>query len=130
MREKNLLRMMCRFEIARYLMANAYGRWDGAEKAQRHESLSKIFVAWWFSLEGPDEAGSLMTGGGDRPTQLVYRVVHDATQDLTDNMDEKIGFPLESRPNYGELEPKFFEAFYTLAVDALRKLPPIEQDRR
>ncbi len=47
---------------------------------------------------------------------MVYTYIHDATQKLTDYMDEVIGFPLENkRPDYDTLAPKFFEEFIRLA---------------
>lgn len=48
-----------------------------------------------------------------------YQAVHDATQALTDHLDEAIGFPLEGRPDYGTLAPLFLERFHTLAMLAL-----------
>lgn len=99
-----------RFTIGRYLMSNAKGRWDGAEKAHRHEELCKFYVAAVRAVELDDVRVH---------HEADYKAVHDHTQKLTDNLDEAIGFPLESDPDYDVLEPKFFERFHVLALEAL-----------
>lgn len=96
--------------IGRYLMSNAKGRWNGAEKAHCHEHLCKFYVAAARGVELED----VRVDYGDD-----YKAVHDNTQKLTDNLDEAIGFPLESDPDYDVLERKFFERFHVLALEAL-----------
>lgn len=100
--------------IGRYLMSNAKGRWNGAEKAHCHEHLCKFYVA---AVRGVELDDVRVDHGED------YKAVHDNTQKLTDNLDEAIGFPLESTPDYEVLEPKFFERFHVLALEALAESP-------
>jgi len=122
MREKNLLKMICDFDINRYLMSNADGRWDGAEKAQRHLRLSNWFTAWWFELSGEDAGKRFHLRSGKFKDENVARLVHDSTTPLTDYLDEVIGFPLEGRPDYNTLSPKFFDKFYELATTKLQEI--------
>lgn len=122
--EINLLWLLCEFNVNRYLMANAKGRRDGAEKAEVHMSLSRKFVAWWFGIE-VDQASYVSCAGSER---LAWVVVHDGTQKLTDKLDEVIGFPLDSRPDYDDLAPKFFMKFYELAIKELEDLELSEDE--
>lgn len=95
----------------RYLMANAHGRRDGALKADCHQRLCLFYVAVWRCL--PD------TSWVRRQYEADYRAVHRHTQQLTDRLDEVIGFPLQSPPDYHQLVPQFFEHFHRLALEAL-----------
>lgn len=97
--------------IVRYLMSNAEGRLDGAEKAMRHIELCTFYVAVTRGIELHDVRGGA--------TEQIYQAVHSHTQALTDNMDELIGFPLVGRPDYDELAPLFFERFHILALEAI-----------
>lgn len=106
------LRLLTDFHINRYLMSNAHGCWNGAEKAQRHDDLCCIYVAVFFG-KMPDAAR--------REHEDTYQAIHRATQELTDNLDTAIGFPLDSRPDYDALVPKFFAEFNRLAMQALAK---------
>ncbi|KVP39842.1 hypothetical protein [Burkholderia ubonensis] len=96
--------------IMRYLMSNAHGRWDGAEKAHRHDELCRFYVA---AIRGVE------TDRVRREYEDDYQLVHDHTQSLTSHLDETIGFPLESIPDYDCLAPKFFARFHELALEAL-----------
>lgn len=109
-----LLENACRIHTShmmhRYLMACAHGRWDGFEKATRHKELCSFYVA--------------VVRGGDPDTirrthESDYQNVHTTTQQLTDNMDTQIGFPLDSKPDYDVLVPRFFARFHQLALFAL-----------
>jgi hypothetical protein len=107
----NALWLLMQFPIHRYLMSCAHGRWDGAEKATRHIELCSIVVAVEHGCINLDEA---------RLEHLDdYRAVHESTQRLTDNMDEVIGFPLESDPDYDVLAPMFFDWFMRYAREAI-----------
>lgn len=108
---KNACRLHLDFPIHRYLMANAEGRWDGAEKAQRHLEMSYFYAA---VVHGVSEDQARIFH------DETYMAVHDNTQTLTDNLDTEIGFPLTGRPDYDALAPKFFERFHELAMQALR----------
>ncbi len=107
---KNACWQSIHFPIMRYLMSNADGRWDGAEKAQRHLEMSYFYVA---VVKGLDVDAVRLN------EDEAYMAVHDATQALTDNLDEAIGFPLRGRPDYEALAPVFFEKFHALALQAL-----------
>lgn len=108
---KNACRIHTGFAVNRYLMSNAAGRQCGAEKAQRHTELCSFYVATFFGGD-PERVPAMHSE--------AYRAVHSATQALTDYLDERIGFPLNSRPDYEQLAPAFFEEFHSLAVDALQ----------
>lgn len=99
------------FTVHRYLMCNAHGRWDGAEKAQRHDEMCRFYVAIVHEIEDVDLVR--------RTHEDAYQAVHSKTQALTDNLDSEINFPLSSRPDYKALAPLFFERFHDLAMGAL-----------
>lgn len=50
------------FSISRYLMSNAHGRWNGAEKALYHRELCKFYVA---AVRGFDDEGLVDLCGED-----------------------------------------------------------------
>lgn len=105
-----------KFEINRYLMANADGRWDGAEKAQRHGELCDFYL-YVFSKGSLEDLNHY-----DRFDVLTEnrRKLHRATQDgLTDRLDEVIGFPIKGRPDYDSLAPAFFEVWHRIAIETL-----------
>jgi hypothetical protein len=106
---KNACRIHTEFMIVRYLMSNAINRWDGAEKALRHEELCKFYVA---AIQGstPDRVYSF---------EDDYQRLHEATRALTDNLDAVIGFPLDHEPDYDIYAPRFFEQFHKIAIDTL-----------
>jgi hypothetical protein len=110
-----MLEWACRvhtnYAVHRYLMSNAQGREDGAEKAARHLELCAFYVAVVHGYADPDDAR--------RERHDEWLRVHEATQALTDNLDEEIGFPLDRRPNYDILAPAFFKRFHALAMQAL-----------
>lgn len=106
-------RIHLQFMIERYLMSNAEGRWDGAEKATRHREMCGFYVAVTQGIEVHD---------AHRLHPDICKAVHKATQVLTDNLDEKIGFPLKGRPDYDDLFPKFFSEFHRIAMDAVAEL--------
>lgn len=99
--------------IVRYLMSNADGRQDGAEKAHRHQELCSFYVA---VVRGLDDLDLVR-----RKCETDYKAVHSSTQKLTDYLDEAIGFPLEGGPDYAKLAPLFFERFHGLALEALNR---------
>lgn len=108
---KQALRLHCSFAMMRYLMSNSEGRLNGAEKAMRHEELCTFYVAVVRGVE-PDDVRR-------RGFESDYQAVHTKTQELTDYLDEVIGFPLTGRPDYDKLTPLFFERFHALAFEAL-----------
>ena len=104
---EDMLSMACRihteFTITRYLMSNAEGSWSGSEKATRHAELCKFYVAIAKGCSDPEIVR--------RQHEDVYKAVHRATQELTDNLDEVIGFPLTGKPDFQKLVPLFFNHF-------------------
>lgn len=121
MREADMLKQACRIytesDVHRYLMANAHGRWDGAEKAQRHIALCAFYVAVHLGIEPND----VKVAGRE------FVAVRRATQDgLTDRLDETIGFPLAGQPDYEALAILFFEKFHALAMSTLMELRLLE----
>lgn len=97
--------------VHRYLLSNSKGRLDGAEKALRHLELCAFYVAVVYGYASPEEAR--------QEHHEAWLKVHTATQALTDYLDEQIGFPLDCRPDYDLLAPKFFKKFHALAMQAL-----------
>lgn len=108
---KHVCWLHTRFMITRYLMSNAEGRWDGAEKALRHTELCQFYVA---AVRGHDDPDTVR-----RQFEDDYQAVHSRTQELTDRMDEAIGFPLVGQPKYDKLDRLFFDRFHELAISAL-----------
>ena len=115
---KHALWLLMEHDIHRYLMSNAHGRWDGAEKAQKHTSMCNILVSV-YTQQPLDEVSH---------TEL-WDIVHTTSQVLTDNLDTEIGFPLESRPDYNVLAPLFFERFIALGLDAIGKHNNMQPER-
>lgn len=115
---EQMFKQSCRLHLShaihRYLMSNTSGRMDGYEKAQRHIELCTFYVA---AVRGVDDLD--MVRRGLESHEEDYQAVHDATQALTDHLDEVIGFPLEGQPDYDRLEPLFFEHFHRYAMEAL-----------
>ena len=115
---KNACQLATHHTVARYLMSNADGRWDGAEKAQRHIELCAFYTC--VALGIPDQDLALSTDEGE----ALFDAIHDITQEMTDNMDETIGFPVKGRPDYDTLIPAFFEEFHRLAMVAVTEFQP------
>lgn len=108
----NACRIHTDFAIGRYLMSVTTGRLNGAEKAERHEELCQFYVAAVRGVVDPDMVRRNYEDDWDR--------VHTATQELTDYLDEVIGFPLDDEhPDYEVFIPLFFQRFHTLALLAL-----------
>jgi hypothetical protein len=97
------------FAVRRYLICNTVGRLDGFEKASVHRELCTFYTALHLGVSVEDVD----------TTCQEYDKIHEATQALTDYMDERIGFPLYSRPDYDSLAPVFFHHFHELAVSAV-----------
>lgn len=104
---KQACKISLSWTINRYLISNAHGRWDGAEKAQRHIELCKFYTAVFLGLDEDDVEVACSD---------LFQRIHEVTQELTGSMDTEIGFPLNERPDYDELVPKFFERFHELAT--------------
>lgn len=110
---KAAMRVLTNHAINRYLMSNAYGRWDGAEKAHRHDELCRFHICAAFGIADPEQARF--------DHEEPFQAVHEETQELTAYLDEAIGFPLDSRPDYDALAPLFFEKFHAIALAAIAK---------
>jgi hypothetical protein len=82
----------------------------------RHIELCTFYVA---AVRGIDDVD--MVRRSDR--EKDYQAVHSHTQTLTDCLDERIGFPLDSRPDYARLAPLFFDQFHRLAMEVLAPDP-------
>jgi hypothetical protein len=104
---KNACRIHLESFILHYLRANAYGHENGAAKALCHVDLCKFYVA---TFHGCTEDSVR------RDHEDEFMAVHDATQALTDYLDERIGFPMSSDPDYEKLIPLFFDKFHDLAL--------------
>ena len=105
--------------IARYLMANTKGRLSGNEKVDNHIILTNIYVCNRAGIIDTDATHRVQTTDGG----FVWRIVHDATQELTDYLDEVIDFPLDDeRPDTFSFVRPFFNEFIRLADEAWDKL--------
>lgn len=112
---KTACRIHMEWTIGRYLMSHAEGRCDGFEKAQQHIAMCQFYVAAFRGWNDPDTVRRLYSDDFD--------ALHDASQDLTDRLDETIGFPLKGMPDYAKLEPLFFERFHSIAMATLVSKP-------
>lgn len=123
---KNACRLATCHTVARYLMSNADGRWDGAEKATRHMELCAFYTCVALGIHDQDLVRRTDDG------EALFDAIHAATQEMTDSMDETIGFPLKGRPDYDTLIPAFFEEFHRLAMAAVTefRLPSETQKAR
>ena len=95
-----------------YLESNACGLWDGALKAETHNRLCELFVAKRLGLDVLSAASFLKV-----EDEYLVSMLRKSTLSLTDNLDEVIGFPLNSAPNYKRLVPMFVGKFLQLATD-------------
>ena len=118
-RINNCLWMLMQFDIARYLLSNSHGRWDGAEKATRHIKLCNIYIATHYG--GLIDINGDAYGRRERISFDLFEAIHRDTQELTNNLDTAIGFPLESRPDLDFFMPLFFKAFLKIADKTHRK---------
>ena len=94
-----------------YLQSNACGMWDGGLKASTHRNLCELFISERLHVD-PRKAATIFVG-----TESLGSLVRLATLSLTDNLDEEIGFPLETAPNYNRLTPIFVAKFINLASE-------------
>jgi hypothetical protein len=107
-RVDHVLFMLMERDIIQYLRANAKGSENSCMKADHHLMLSYIYVASKVGIVDPDLAPRVH----NTTHSMMYSKIHDATQELTDFLDEEIGFPLEDpRPNYYHFAPLFFKEF-------------------
>jgi hypothetical protein len=110
MDSKHLMWLLMKNDIPRYLAVCADGYENGSAKSIIHIHLCDIFIAGYCMCEI------------ERAMSLYYtrwHIVHEATQELTDYMDDEIGFPKKGTPDYEKLSPLFFDKFFDLAKNAL-----------
>jgi len=104
---KNACRASIEFNCSRYLLA--ISRNDGAAKAIQHKNLVEFYVA-------------LATGCSIDNAQIfafpLYRHIHYTTQELTNDLDVKIGF---KRDQYIDevMILKFFDSFHNIAMKSI-----------
>jgi len=126
-RVKHMLWLLMDRHVHRYLLVNTVGRENGAEKAEHHLQMSYIYVASRMGTS-IDLASRISYNwsykGGTVYNSMLYKHIHDSTQELTNYMDEVIGFPLEEgvRPDYNELSIKFFNEFIRIADKAFAEV--------
>ncbi len=107
--------VMLHHEITQYLLSNLNKRANGALKAEKHESLTKHYIAVFKGID-PDD--SIMY------YETVYQEVHDATaEELTDHLNQEIGFDPNGYVD-NDLVEKFFARFHIIAVRILSKKGP------
>jgi hypothetical protein len=98
-----------------YLESNAVGRRDGALKANTHEAMCALFVSTYLNVS-KDISWNLKNKDGKR----IEDVVREGTRPFTDNIDDIIGFPKDTAPNYRKLTPRFVEGFLALATEIVQ----------
>lgn len=109
---KYLIWLLMEHAIVRYLLSNTHGRLNGFEKAEQHIELCAIFIAIKMFCS-TDKA---------RNNEKIMKI-HDATRELTDNMDKEIGFPIFECPeDYDDLALKFFDRFMEIAEKEWNKI--------
>lgn len=112
---KNSARIQLDSLILQYLRACVEG--DGS-KADIHIAICEFYTAAALGFSQETDVASR----GDRPLNLFWRI-HDESQELTGNLDEKIGLPLErkSQVNYNRFISKFFNNFHEIAINVIAK---------
>lgn len=105
---RQLLWMVLNFHIHRYLMSNQCNRLDGAEKANEHIYISKV-LCHFLNADG----GIWTIRGISDEFPTGWREVHDwLAHNLTDRLDEVIGFPIFEVPTHEQSRVcarKFFD---------------------
>ena len=104
-REIWMLHYLLDFHCVRYMMCNAKGREDGAEKADVHIALS-IALCNFILCEGTPRNED--TYNVNECTMKVHDYLADI---LTDRMDEVIGYPIDRQlyaDDFDEYATKFF----------------------
>jgi len=96
------------FDVHRYLMACTSGRLSGAEKAERHQNLSEAFCYVLTGIEGARG-------------YKIQRAIHDATQEVTNHLDQIGLLRDDPRPDYDAIAQKFFDKFKTIAARAAKE---------
>lgn len=106
-----ILRIHLTFAIGRYLLACTHGRWSGAEKAQRHDEMCAVYAALAVGRHDVDDLR------GEHAFEAVHTRVREATREITDALDEAIGFPVDDpHPDLDLLTGRFFERFHAIAM--------------
>ena len=87
--------------IARYLMANTFGREDGIEKGEEHWEISRVL------------GGFVLADTSRRKAEAASMGIHDYLAEiLTDRMDEVIFFPTDKMivgTDYDQFRDAFFD---------------------
>jgi hypothetical protein len=117
---KNACRIHLDLLVNRYLLANTAGRASGAEKALTHRAICDFYIAAFNGVE-VEQVG--------RYYGQQHKALHLHTQSLTDNLDEKIGFPYSGHPDHEELVPKFFEQIHALAMEYFETISSLTGER-
>lgn len=106
-----ILRIHLTFAIGRYLLACTHGRWSGAEKAQRHDEMCAVYAAIAVGRHDVDELR------GEHAFEALHTRVREATREITDALDDAIGFPVDDpHPDLDLLTGRFFERFHEIAM--------------
>lgn len=102
------------FPVERYLLSCTHGRWDGAEKAQRHDELCAAYVAAALGIH------DIAEGRGSPDFEMLHSLIRKATRELTDALDETIGFPVnDPRPDLYAFTERFFDRFHVIAFSVI-----------
>jgi hypothetical protein len=112
--DKVLLKRALRFATRGLIHDYLYSiRTSGGLKYEAHRELCNIFVHIFLDL--PERELSVL--------HPCWKKVHEDTQQFTGRLESEIGFPEDWNEDidYHDLEPKFFEKFYKLAVKSINE---------
>lgn len=104
-REKNLFWNVLHFHIYRYLRSVEFESDCGSERADHHWYISE-FISWYLKGKG----GEYFFRGIKEHEIEIIRVHTWLADNLTDRLDEKIGFPIyKPMTNSSEFIKRFFD---------------------
>ncbi len=112
---KNACRIHTDMLVHRYLLSCSEKHGNGVLKATVHAELCAFYVAVFRDMDDLDAVR--------RHHESDYQAVRTATaNDLTDCLEDKIGFPIRGRPDYHSLAPVFFDRFHEIAVATMQEI--------
>lgn len=110
-----MLHYLLDFHCIRYMMCNAKGREDGAEKADVHLRISTALCNFILCEGTPRDEDTYNVNECVHP-------VHDYLADiLTDRMDEVIGFPWQ-RSLHAEEFDEYAKKFFNVILDHISEI--------
>lgn len=118
-REKYLLWMMLNFALSRYILINMRGN-GGAERSDLHFYISKILCHYITSDGGIWTIRNLE----DEYPKGVFEVHNWIARNITDRMDESIGFIIDREMTHGEQQECVIK-FFNLLCDNINEIEKV-----